>query len=138
MVISILLAMSFYSLSYANELQIKVEGFKTNKGHILYILFDKAEGFPDEPSSSVRQGKVPVKEAKEGFVLKDLEPGKYAVSVIHDENDNDKLDTNFLGIPKEGVGFSNNPKLMFGAPEFDKCSFDFAKNTKINIELKHF
>lgn len=138
MVIPLLLAMSFISLSYANELQIKIEGFKNDKGHILYILFDKEEGFPDGPSSGIRQGKVTVDEAKTGFVLKDLGPGKYAVSVIHDENDNNKLDTNFLGIPKEGVGFSNNPKLMFGAPAFDKCSFDFVNNKKINIELKHF
>ena len=138
MLIPLLFAMSIYSMSYASELQIKIEGFKSERGHLLYILFDKEEGFPDEPSSSARQGMVTVQEAKQGIILHDLAPGTYAHSVNHDENDNDKLDTNILGIPKEGVGFSNNPKLMFGAPGFEKCSFDFVNNQKIKIELKHF
>ena len=53
-------------------------------------------------------------------------PGKYAVSVFHDENSNGKMDTNFVGMPKEGVGASNNAKGHFGPPKFDAAAFHFS------------
>ena len=68
----------------------------------------------------------------------DLAPGKYAISIIHDENNNDKLDTNFIGIPKEGFGFSNNPRIMFGPPSFEKASFEINQAHVILIEMKYF
>ena len=138
MFMMLLLSLSLSASSAMNEIQIKIEEMNSDKGHILYILFNAEEGFPDDPSKSLRKGKISAAEAKEGFILKDLEDGEYALSVIHDENDNDKLDTNFLGIPQEGVGFSNNPRLFFGAPSFDKCKFSLKGNKQIKIELKHF
>ena len=133
-----MLLLSLSASAAMNEIQIKIDEMNSDKGHILYILFNAEDGFPDDPSKSLRKGKISAAEAKDGFSLKELEDGEYAVSVIHDENDNDKLDTNFLGIPKEGVGFSNNPRLYFGAPSFDKCKFSLKGNKQINIELKHF
>ena len=53
----------------------------------------------------------------------DIEPGLHAVSVLHDENNNGKLDTNFLGIPREGVGMSNNPPPRRGPPRFAEAAF---------------
>ena len=53
-------------------------------------------------------------------------PGRYAVSVFHDENNNGKLATNFVGMPKEGVGASTNAKGHFGPPKFDAAAFRFA------------
>lgn len=124
--------------SFAVDLEIKIKDMTSEKGHILYLVFKGDEGFPDKPEKSVKQGKVSALDGKSGFILKDLEKGDYAVSVIHDENDNDKLDTNFLGIPLEGVGFSNNPKLYFGAPSFKKCEFKLDENKSLEINLKHF
>ena len=135
----LLLALTSASYSSSNGLLVKIENLKSEKGHILYIVFNQKEGFPDKADASVKQGKVPVSELKDNsFELKDLPPGKYALSVIHDENDNDKLDTNFLGIPKEGFGFSNNPKVYFGPPSFDKCVFDSSSTEVLEIQLKHF
>ena len=54
-----------------------------------------------------------------------LPPDRYAVSVYLEENNNKKLDTNFLGIPKEPVGGSNNPKSRMGTPHFDDSVFTF-------------
>ena len=51
--------------------------------------------------------------------------GTYAVSVFHDENSNGKLDTNFMGIPREGVGASNDAKGHLGPPKFDAAAFRF-------------
>ena len=66
-----------------------------------------------------------------------LKDGVYAVAMIHDENANGKLDTNFIGIPTEGIGVSNNPRLT-GAPGFDEAKFKISGNTAITITAKYF
>ena len=63
-----------------------------------------------------------------------IAPGTYAVSVYHDENSNDKLDTNFLGIPREGVGASNNAHGHMGPPKFDSAKFQWA-GAWLNLEI---
>jgi uncharacterized protein (DUF2141 family) len=62
-----------------------------------------------------------------------IEPGTYAIAVYHDENSNGKLDSNFIGIPREGVGFSNNAKGHMGPPKFDAAAFRFSGGA---LELK--
>jgi uncharacterized protein (DUF2141 family) len=57
-----------------------------------------------------------------------LSPGEYAIAVIHDENANAKLDT-FAGIPKEGIGFSRNPRFTFGPPRFAAARFSVGGET---------
>ncbi|GAA4809529.1 hypothetical protein GCM10023232_00640 [Sphingosinicella ginsenosidimutans] len=62
-----------------------------------------------------------VRAADAGSVLfRGLPPGDYAVSVIHDENDDGRLNT-FVGIPREGFGFSRNPRIRMGPPRFEEC-----------------
>lgn len=74
------------------------------------------------------------------FTFKNLESGSYAVALFHDKNSNEKLDTNFIGIPKEGFGFSNNPRVLTGPPSFNKASFELKTNSKLTktIKLLHF
>jgi uncharacterized protein (DUF2141 family) len=62
-----------------------------------------------------------------------IAPGRYAVSVFHDENSNGKMDTNFIGIPKEGVGASNDAKGRFGPPKFEAAAFQYSGG---RLELK--
>jgi len=69
------------------------------------------------------------------FEFSGLAAGNYAVSVVYDEDGNGKLNTGFLGIPSEPVGFSNNAKATFGPPSFDKASFAFPQSEKISITL---
>jgi uncharacterized protein (DUF2141 family) len=72
------------------------------------------------------------------FIFRDVKPATYAVSIFQDENDNGKLDTNFLGIPKEGWGFSNNPHVMRKAT-FEEAKFPVEQtDVAITIHLKHF
>ena len=76
---------------------------------------------------------VSVKNGKAKAIFKNLEPGSYAVSSYYDKNKNGKLDTNFLGMPKEPVGFSNNVKINFGPPKFNDAKFIIKKNKSIRI-----
>ena len=73
---------------------------------------------------------------QEMFHFSNLPPGTYAAKVMHDENDNGKLDTNFMGMPIEGYGFSNNPQLL-RKPTFDEAKFDLgAGGGAITIHLR--
>jgi len=62
-------------------------------------------------------------------------PGFYAVSVFHDENMNQKLDKNFVGVPKEGYGASNNPKKKMGPPSFEETKFQLS-GMEQSLEIK--
>jgi uncharacterized protein (DUF2141 family) len=72
------------------------------------------------------------------IVIENLKPGKYAFKFFHDENMNDKLDTSWMGIPKEGFGFSNNPSMTFGPPSFDKTIFELSESLLIKSKPKYF
>jgi uncharacterized protein (DUF2141 family) len=66
----------------------------------------------------------------------ELEPGNYAVSVHHDDNDNDKMDTNFIGIPKEPIGLSNGAVAKFGPPKYKDAVFTVGENvTEMPVKL---
>jgi len=68
------------------------------------------------------------------FSIRDLSPGRYAVRYFHDENLNGKMETNTVGKPTEGYGFSNNVKGKFGQPPFEKWLFEINKDEKIILK----
>lgn len=118
-----------------SKLEITVTNIDEAKGTIRVGLFKDDETFLKDAAF----GKV-VKAAKGEVkvVFENLPAGKYAASVIHDSNENEKLDSNGIGIPKEGFGFSNNAMGMFGPPGFEKASFDLDSAPKnISVKLKY-
>jgi acyl-CoA reductase-like NAD-dependent aldehyde dehydrogenase/uncharacterized protein (DUF2141 family) len=99
-------------------------------GAIAYLVFATADGFPDRTGNAMRHNFIPLADPDAGLQRIDigpLPPGRYAVSVYLDENGNHQLDKNWIGIPKEPVGVSNNPKGRMGPPHFDECSFAHGK-----------
>jgi uncharacterized protein (DUF2141 family) len=70
-------------------------------------------------------------------IFENIPKGIYAVSVIHDVNENNELDKNFIGIPKEGFGFSNNAMGSFGPPKFKEASFTIPETKTITVNLKY-
>lgn len=70
-------------------------------------------------------------------VVTDLPPGRYAAQIFHDENGNGKADQGFLGIPKEGIGFSNDARIRLGPPKFADARFDFAQSATIRITMRY-
>lgn len=89
----------------------------------------------DQTGKAVSAVKVAIKEKKAEWTFRQVPPGKWAVRLYHDENDNGKLDTNFFGIPTEGYGFSNNVQGRFGPPSFDRRLFEIQNDTTITIYL---
>ena len=122
----------------AGNLHIKITGIKKLKGQLGILVFENEDGFPSSPEKAIKDVLIPVTGEVIDYTFENLPFGEYAVSVMHDENENNKLDTNFLGIPKEGTGVSNNITSSLGAPKFKEARFELNQQriTK-NIELNY-
>jgi len=123
------------------SVEVKIEGIASTDGLIYASLFSSANGFPDERELAVANRSVPASDSSNGtLVLKfpDIPAGTFAISIMHDANANGKLDTNFMGIPSEDYGFSQNPNSMFGPPSFDKAAVSLAagETQQLTIKLK--
>ncbi len=101
------------------------------RGDLGYLIFDSSSGFPGDRDKAMVHGFLPISAgARHLRILADLAPGDYAVSVYEDLNGNHKLDHNFLGLPREPVGASNNPPARLGPPRFGECSFHLGEPPK--------
>ena len=101
-------------------LRIHVDGLRNSNGVVGSVLFTSPEGWPEDPKRAFRRGPTPIApgQRQATVVWEHLPPGDYGVAAIHDENRNEKLDRNLIGIPKEGFGFANNPHVGLSAPPF--------------------
>jgi uncharacterized protein (DUF2141 family) len=118
-------------------LEIHVTGFRNQKGNAGAAIFASPNGWPEDNSRSLLGGPFPI-QGNQATGIFHLPAGRYAIAAIHDENSNAKLDKNIFGIPKEGFGFANNPKVRFRAPSFDAASTEVAcPDTKVDISLTY-
>ena len=105
-------------------IHVKVLNIRNSTGTVACALFESPVGFPIEfLRYATNIMVIKIRHAQARFDFLDIPPGTYALAVIHDENMNGKLDTNWLGIPTEGYGFSNDAKALLGAPSFSAASF---------------
>jgi uncharacterized protein (DUF2141 family) len=88
----------------------------------------------DEHEKVLTYDQKPIQENKCIFSIPDLKPGKYAVRYYHDENMNGTMETNLVGKPTEGYGFSNNVTGKFGPPPFEKWLFEINNDKKIVLK----
>lgn len=120
-------------------IHVTILGIRNSAGTVDCALFESDQGFPIEVLLSAT--KVMVMKVRETHARCDFEsipPGTYALAVIHDENMNGKLDTNVLGIPREGYGFSNDAKGWIGAPSFPAASFPYdGQNLEMTIRMHY-
>ncbi|MFC0589074.1 DUF2141 domain-containing protein [Novosphingobium aquiterrae] len=120
----------------SNALQITVSGIKSDKGVIRIAVCPPQAGFPECKASVARTASLKIVNGTAHAVLDGLPAGTYAVSAFHDANDNGKLDT-FVGIPKEGYGFSRNPAFKPRAPRFDETEITITSNSATAIKLRY-
>jgi uncharacterized protein (DUF2141 family) len=104
-------------------LKIEIVGIRNNNGRIGINIYNSKEGFPNEHSKAIKTEFIPIKNNEATITFTHLKEGYYAVSIFHDENNNKKIETNWIGIPREGVGASNNAKGKFGPPKFIDAKF---------------
>ena len=116
----------------------RIAGLRSDAGAVGCALFADASAFPTHPERAVAQTFV---RPHAGQAACDFVPpnvGTYAVVAYHDENDNRRLDRNFIGIPLEGVGCSNGARGHFGPPHFSDASFVFNGGTvTVLIQIRY-
>jgi len=113
------------ALADAGSLRIDIQALSSRDGHVLIALYDNAKAY-DKDGEPLRKDKLAIDdELQARWVIDDLEPGEYGVGLFHDLDDDGELDSNFVGMPTEPYGFSNNARAPFGPPAYDKITFTF-------------
>ena len=118
------------------SLTINVEKLRNSEGIVQFALYNKDGSIPDEKfEKCYKILKAKIVNNTSTITFKDIPVGKYAVNILHDENNNGKIDKGYI-LPIEGIGFSNFQTIrMTNKPTFSKASFNLnsAMNIKINI-----
>ena len=106
------------------SLEMEINNLESNKGPIYIRILDENE-------NPVIVGTSPVINFSSEISFDSISPGKYAIQFFHDENENQKMDFNLIGIPKEKFGSSNDVKPILGPPKFEKMLFEIYEDKKI-------
>lgn len=103
-------------------LDVEILGLTSDDGHVLCTLYDSEATWLKDPGFRATAKVKPVN-GKATCAFGEQPAGTYAVSFIHDLNDDGDMESNFLGMPKEPWGMTNDPTIRFGAPSFTSASF---------------
>lgn len=137
-------------LEDGGSLTVNVAGLKNAVGQVCFSLFEGSQGFPNDPEAVIAQQCVPAvvggNEADgEGAAAEtiavtfdSLEMGTYAVSVLHDEDEDQAVGRGTFGIPTEGFGFSQNPVVQTSAPEFTEAALFVIGDITTDVEMIYF
>lgn len=119
-------------LQAQNTINVKISGFDSDKGKASIGLFNEEETFLRDANwkqfSEINNNKATA-------TFTDIPDGVYAISVYHDENDNDKLDLIMGVMPKEDTGTSNNPKTTMGPPKWEESIFEVKDNQEVSLSI---
>jgi uncharacterized protein (DUF2141 family) len=120
------------------RLTVKVTDLRNHDGQLIFGVFQSAKGFPSTQKSALNWQVTGIDKDEMSFTA-ELPPGEYAASVLHDENKNNDMDTNLIGIPTEGYGVTNNPKPRFRGAKFKEALFTLPKEgAEMTISLQYF
>lgn len=118
---------------------VYIRNLKKPEGMLGILLYSSKQGFPDKPEKAVARRIKKISDTSHEVTFENMPYGTYAVSVLHDENSNGKMDKNFIGIPREGFGISNNPKIKTGPPSFSEALFSLdRKLADVTVIMKYF
>ncbi|HKO77599.1 MAG TPA: DUF2141 domain-containing protein [Flavobacterium sp.] len=130
--IPIVLLISNFGFAQNSDLTVSVSGIKNNTGSLTAELYNAKDKFL---KISYKAISTPIKSNMASVTFNGIPKGEYTVLVYHDENNNKKLDKNFIGMPKEPVACSNNAKGFMGPPKYEDAKFTVTADTKINIKM---
>jgi uncharacterized protein (DUF2141 family) len=119
------------------KITVTIKGLNNNKGKVLLTLYNQEDGYPQDAKKAFRGSSGTINDNTCTVILADIPKGTYAIACFHDENDNGKLDTNFMGIPTEGVGASNNARGVFGPPKYKDAKFELSGDRAMTITVSH-
>ncbi|MDP4624217.1 MAG: DUF2141 domain-containing protein [Akkermansiaceae bacterium] len=120
----------------AEPVKVTITGIRNDKGQVAALVYKAEKGFPDQRGDAYKVVSLPAKKGSVTLTMKGLEPGKYAIAVIHDENSDGAMETNFIGLPKEGVGVTGG--MGYSKPKFHKSVIEVKAGQEVSIFLKYF
>lgn len=115
-----------------HTIKVTVNNIDSNDGKIFLALYDNEADFLDKAFKGTKSA---ISNKQCIVTFENIPEGIYAVSIFHDENDNGKMDTNFVGIPREDYGCSNNASGFMGPPKWSDAKFELKDNKSITIKL---
>ena len=115
------------------NLTIVITGFENDDGEVLIAVSNSRENYESNDTAFVGV-KVKIENKNAEYTLEELPFGEYAIKLFHDENLDGELDSNFLGIPTEDYGFSNNARGTFGPADYDDAKFPF-EQTEMTMQI---
>ncbi|MCS6968497.1 MAG: DUF2141 domain-containing protein [Cytophagales bacterium] len=121
----ILFACSLTAVAQKGKIIVEIGNLRNNSGKVLAALYNSEKTFMSE-RQAVATGQATITSQTAQIVF-EVPYGEYAIALLHDENDNGKMDSNLFGIPKEGYAVSNNAKNSFGAPKYVDAKFRLDK-----------
>lgn len=117
-----------------NKLTVDVTGVKSDNGSVLVAVYDSSDSFLDS-DKMFSGGSSKAQSGSTSVIIEDLPDGEYALAIFHDEDGDDELDTNWIGIPKEPICFSIGKMKRFGPPKYSECSFKVEGDKDIQVSL---
>ena len=121
----------------AAELALALEGIRSDSGRVMIAVFDRADAFRAR-TDAIATVRIRARRGRLMLSLGGLPPARYAVSVFHDENGDGALDTNLLGIPTEGYGFSNRARGTMGPPSFAEAAVHLGEDRRaVSVRLTY-
>jgi uncharacterized protein (DUF2141 family) len=123
------------SAAGGGEIRVVVRGLRNDEGRVGCSLFNHAEGFPRNREKEYREIWTPIHGGSAACEFNRIPAGTYAVTVLHDENSDGKMDFNWIGMPTKGYGFSNNARATLLPPSFDAASFGYDGEGILSISI---
>ncbi|MDT0689148.1 DUF2141 domain-containing protein [Salegentibacter sp. F188] len=122
-----------FFLNAQNTIEVEITNFESNKGYVLVALHNTEDSFLKEEflgrKSEIKEDKVVVE-------FDDVPDGTYAISLFHDEDADGEMNTNFIGMPKENYGVSNNAPANFGPPKWKDAKFEVKNGETVKQEIE--
>jgi uncharacterized protein (DUF2141 family) len=118
-----------------SQVVVRIEGLRSASGFVRLGLYDSPDDFPR--GRPVAGQAVPAMSGSVEAVFDDLPDGRYAIAVYHDEDGDGEFTKNFVGLPLEGYGFSNDAPVLLGPPAFDTAAIDVRGRTRTAIRARY-
>lgn len=141
-IVIILLLLNSLMLGYGTPfpassgmLLVEVVNLRNNQGKVRAAIFRSKEGFPMQRTKAFKTVEANIQNGKALLKLTELPHGEYAIVLMHDENNNKEMDSNWAGLPKEGYGASNDAKATIRPPRYEDAKF-ILKSDKLAIQIK--
>ena len=114
------------------EVTIVVDNLRSARGRVQIALWSGPDGFADGDAAILKAG-LPARPGAVRFTIPGLAPGRYAVASYHDENGNGEFDQTWIGLPDEGLGFSNGAWIGLGPPAFDEAAVEISADAHVIV-----